>query len=307
LPPIRVAVNVSGIQLGLGDFAAQVSAVLAKTGLDAQYLEIEITESVMIGGDEKVTESLEKLHRQGVRLALDDFGTGFSSLSYVNEIDFDLLKIDQSFVRKITSEPKAAAIARLTISMAQTMQVTAIAEGVEDEGQLRFLRKLHCGQLQGFLFSPAVPASELEAMLAAGGRFSAYAESEEESGRTLLCVDDEPSVLSSLRRIFRSEGYKTLLASSGQEALELLASNDVQVILADQRMPEMTGTEFFSRVKELYPTTIRVMLSGYAEIDSLTEAVNSGAIFRFLTKPWDSEQLKEQVKLAFTTHEKLNR
>lgn len=116
---------------------------------------------------------------------------------------------------------------------------------------------------------------------------------------TLLLVDDEESILSSLKRLFRRDGYRILTAGSGAEALEVLAGNAVDVIISDQRMPNMTGVEFLRRVKTLYPETVRISLSGYTELQSITEAINEGAIYKFLTKPWDDDHLRANVVEAF--------
>jgi len=117
--------------------------------------------------------------------------------------------------------------------------------------------------------------------------------------RTLLIADDEEAILHALIRLFRGEGYTLLTANSGEAALRLLAQNDVQVILADQRMPHMTGTELLFRAKELYPDTVRMVLSGYADITAIADAVNRGNIFRFLFKPWDNDLLRANVREAF--------
>ncbi|MBU0752675.1 MAG: response regulator [Gammaproteobacteria bacterium] len=121
--------------------------------------------------------------------------------------------------------------------------------------------------------------------------------------RTLLLVDDEENILSSLARLLRRDGYRILRATSGREGLELLAANEVGVIISDQRMPEMSGTEFLSQVKELYPDTIRIVLSGYTELNSITDAINRGAIYKFLTKPWEDELLRANIEEAFRSHE----
>jgi diguanylate cyclase (GGDEF)-like protein len=120
-----------------------------------------------------------------------------------------------------------------------------------------------------------------------------------ETERTLLLVDDDADIGAALNRLLRQEGYKILCARSGREGLELLARNEVHVIVSDQRMPEMTGVEFLSRVKDLYPKTVRIILSGYADLSSVTDAINRGAIYKFLTKPWDNETLCANVMEAF--------
>ena len=117
--------------------------------------------------------------------------------------------------------------------------------------------------------------------------------------RTLLLVDDEPNILASLKRLLRRDAYHILTANSGQEGLDVLASNAVDVIVSDQRMPGMLGADFLRKAKLLCPQTIRIMLSGYTELQAVTDAVNEGAIFKFLTKPWEDHQLREHIAEAF--------
>ena len=115
----------------------------------------------------------------------------------------------------------------------------------------------------------------------------------------VLCVDDEPNILTALKRLFRRDGHLILSANSGAQALELLTQHRVDVIITDQRMPGMTGVEMLRAVKELYPDTIRIVLSGYTELQSVTDAINEGAVYRFLTKPWDDDQLRANIEEAF--------
>jgi response regulator RpfG family c-di-GMP phosphodiesterase len=126
---------------------------------------------------------------------------------------------------------------------------------------------------------------------------------ESHTTRTLLLVDDEPNILSALNRTLRREGYQILTANSAAQALDLLVSHKVGVILSDQRMPLMTGVEFLRKVKALYPKTIRMVLSGYTELESVTSAINEGAIFKFLTKPWEDELLLKNICEAFDYYE----
>lgn len=121
--------------------------------------------------------------------------------------------------------------------------------------------------------------------------------------RTILLVDDEEDIGASLARLLRRDGYKILRAKSGLEGLALMMENEVGVVVSDQRMPEMTGVEFLTQVKELYPRTIRIVLSGYADLDAMTDAINRGAIYKYFTKPWDNEVLSSEVLEAFRHHE----
>lgn len=121
--------------------------------------------------------------------------------------------------------------------------------------------------------------------------------------RVLLLVDDEPNILAALTRLLRRDGYRILRAGSGKEGLDILQRQDVGVILSDQRMPEMTGVEFLSEVKKSYPDTVRLVLSGYTDLNSVTDAINQGAIYKFLTKPWDDDLLRDNVREAFEYYE----
>ena len=298
LMPLRVAVNLSPRQFRQHNLLAVVEDALQRSGLPASALELEITESAFIDDVDDAIAITRQLKSLGVKLSLDDFGTGYSSLAYVSRFPFDKLKIDQGFVRDITENPVNAAIATAAIVMARSLNLAVLAEGVETEAQANFLRGKRCDAIQGFLFSRAVPPAEFLALLLGDKRLPVV-ECAANSARTLLLVDDEPNILNSLSRLLRREGYQLLTAGSPAEAFVLLAKHTVHVVLSDQRMPEMTGTEFLSRVRQMYPETIRIVLTGYTDLESVTDAINRGAIYKFLTKPWSDDQLREQIRDAF--------
>ncbi len=298
LVDLRVAVNLSTRQFRQSNLPGLVSEVLAQSGLPAGALELEITESAFIDNVEDAIIQCRALKAIGTKLSLDDFGTGYSSLAYVSRFPFDKIKIDQSFVRDIIENPVNAAIASAAIVMARSMNLSVLAEGVETEAQASFLRFRRCDSMQGYLFSRAVPAAEFEQLLVGDKRLPTPDKTHEHQ-QTLLIVDDEPHILTSLSRLLRREGFQILTALSPGVAFEYLAKQPVQVILSDQRMPEMSGTEFLARVRQLYPDTIRIVLTGYTDLDSVTGAINRGAIYKFLTKPWDDDQLREQIREAF--------
>jgi FixJ family two-component response regulator len=120
---------------------------------------------------------------------------------------------------------------------------------------------------------------------------------------TILCVDDEPNILQSLKRLLRREGYSMLSASSGEEAFKLLEDNEAQLIISDQRMPQMSGTEFLASVKEKYPDALRVILTGYTDVDSITESINKGHIYKFFLKPWNDNNLKLEIRQALEQYD----
>jgi len=121
--------------------------------------------------------------------------------------------------------------------------------------------------------------------------------------RTLLLVDDEPNILQSLKRLLRRGGYQILTAESGQEGLKLLEQHQVQVIVSDARMPGMGGIEFLDRARERWPDCIRIMLSGYTELEAVIQAVNRSAIYKFFTKPWEDDRLRDHIEEAFQQYE----
>jgi diguanylate cyclase (GGDEF)-like protein len=156
--PIRIAVNVSTHQLRQSSWPQTVARILEETGLSPGLLELELTESAILTHEDTTIQALSQLHDMGVGLVLDDFGTGYSSLSSLRRFPIERVKIDRSFVGDITDDPDDAALTAAILSMAQSLQLRVVAEGVETLGQAEFLRERGCHELQGFLFSPAVPA-----------------------------------------------------------------------------------------------------------------------------------------------------
>jgi diguanylate cyclase (GGDEF)-like protein len=294
----RLAVNVSARQFRAGNLETVVSEALARHGVEPARLELELTESALMTDPEHATVMLQRLKDIGVRLSLDDFGTGYSSFAYLSRFPIDTLKVDQSFVNQMVSEANAAGIVAAIISLAHKLGLQVVAEGVETEPQLAYLRKMDCDEIQGYLFSRPLPEADFLALLASGKTLSGQP-APEGVGRTLLLVDDEPGILSALCRMLRQEGYRTLTAENALAGLELLAREEVQVVISDQRMPGLSGTEFLTRVKAMHPDCVRIILSGQADMASVIDAINNGAIYKFLTKPWDPEQLRGHIREAF--------
>ena len=164
--PLRVAVNLSARQFKQTGLVETVRVVLAETGLDPRFLELELTESILLEHTGESLATLRKFHDMGIHLALDDFGTGYSSLSYLKRFPIDSLKIDRSFVRDITTNPDDATIARTVIAMAHNLRMMAVAEGVETQEQLEFLRAHQCDQMQGYYFSRPLTAEVFAQLLA---------------------------------------------------------------------------------------------------------------------------------------------
>ena len=162
---VRVAVNVSPVQFRSPALALNVAATLAACGLSASRLELEITEAVLIRDDEAALDMLHQLRKLGVRIALDDFGTGYSSLSYLQRFPFDKIKIDRAFIKDIAGPGASSSIVQAVVNIAAASDMTTTAEGVETEQQRNLLYILGCTEMQGYLFSPAIPAADVRRLL----------------------------------------------------------------------------------------------------------------------------------------------
>jgi diguanylate cyclase (GGDEF)-like protein/PAS domain S-box-containing protein len=160
LPPVPIAVNLSALQFLQQNLPDKIHAILEETGLEPRYLELELTESTFMQDAEQTITMLQTLKAMGLQLAIDDFGTGYSSLSYLKRFPIDKLKIDQSFVRHLASDPDDAAIARTIINMGHSLRLEVIAEGVETAEQLVFLETEGCDHIQGYYFSKPLAADE---------------------------------------------------------------------------------------------------------------------------------------------------
>jgi len=168
LPLVTMAVNVSAMEFRNEKFLEGIFAILKDTGLDPRFLELELTESVLMKRPASTESILKALRARGVQLAVDDFGTGYSSLSYLRKFSMDALKIDQSFVRQITTAPDETSIVTAMISMGRSLNLRVVAEGVETQKELAFLQACQCDEAQGFYFSRPVPSQQFARLLATG-------------------------------------------------------------------------------------------------------------------------------------------
>ena len=299
LPSLVISVNLSPRQFWHPDLTRIIVRILGDSGLNPRCLELELTEGMVMRDVESAVAMLDELKGLGLQLSMDDFGTGYSSLGYLVRFPFDKLKMDISFVREVTSNPSSAAIARTIIAMAHNLNLKVIAEGIESEGQLGYLRDHGCDEMQGFYFSKPLTADDFERLLREDRKLAFPPESSPHPERTLLLVDDESHVVESLERVLREDGYRILSTTDPLRGFELLATNRVGVVLCDQQMAAMSGTEFLHRVSGLYPGTVRIAMSGYADLAMVTESINRGAIYKFLTKPFSNEVLRQAIARAF--------
>jgi len=298
----EIAINVSTLQLLQPDFVAEVMQALQEHAVPAQMVVLEVRQSALGEDLNQVHRSLAALHREGVRLTLDDFGMGDSNLDSLMRFSVDKIKIHRGFVSGVPGSSRQTAITCAIIAMGHQLGMKVIAHGVETEGQLAFLRRNHCDIFQGHLLGEPMAGDQAGTLLRRRYlRRDAF--SQINPARTLLLLDDEENVLRSLARLFRRDGYTVLVANNVAEAFAQLASQPVQVILSDQRMSDMSGTEFLGQVRGLYPDTMRLVLSGYTDLATVTAAIATGQIYRFLTKPWNDDELRDHIRQAFVAYE----
>lgn len=182
LPPLKMAVNLSARQFKQPNLVQMIAKILNETDLNANYLELELTESLIIENVQQTITTLQQLHDMGIVLSLDDFGTGYSSLSYLKRFPIDILKIDQSFVRDLVFNSDDAAITEAIISLAHSLCLGVIAEGVENQEQLDYLQANGCNEIQGYYFSRPLAVADITKLLEADKKLSCSA-----NMRTLAC------------------------------------------------------------------------------------------------------------------------
>jgi EAL domain-containing protein (putative c-di-GMP-specific phosphodiesterase class I)/ActR/RegA family two-component response regulator len=299
IQPAPVAVNLSARQFQSPDLGTMIGAMLDEFKLEPQLLELEITEGSLMHNTEDAVRTLKHLEALGLRISIDDFGTGYSSLAYLKRFPLHALKIDRAFVKDIGQDSDDTAITLALISMAHNLGLKVIAEGVETEEQLTFLSANGCDEIQGYYFAEPLAAGECTEFLRQKKRLPRLTQRRNAQPASILLVDDDEDALLLLKRILSSNEYEILIATSARQALKMLSEHNVKVVVSDQQMPGMSGVEFLQRVRSLFPDTVRVMLSGHTEFETVSNAINKGEIFRFLAKSWDKEQLRRDIREAF--------
>lgn len=299
LGELSLALGLGMRQLAEAGLLATVEEVLTESGLLPRCLRLELAESVVAGDIAQVLPVLHGLRALGVRVAIDRFGTGPATLADLRRFPIDVLQIDRSFARELGGSPAAEAIPDAIIAMAHSLGIRVMALGVDSEIQCEVLSRKMCDEVRGELLAAPLSAEAAGVLLAGGAVLPKRLLRLHKRERTLLLVDDEPNILAALKRQMRGANCRILTAPGGQQGLALLESEAVDVIVSDQRMPGMTGVEFLRIVKSSHPDTVRMVLSGFTELQSVTDAVNEGAIYKFLTKPWDDIQLRAHIEEAF--------
>jgi diguanylate cyclase (GGDEF)-like protein/PAS domain S-box-containing protein len=294
IKPSPVAVNLSARQFLAKDLGSTIKRILDSQRVDPALIELEITESSLMSNTAESVDTLEYLSGLGLSVSIDDFGTGYSSLAYLKRFPLDALKIDRSFVRDITTDADDANITRAIISMAHSLGLKVIAEGVETEAQAAFLADYGCDQIQGYYLTPPLAADDYVAWLVRRGAPKGLLAADDLRPAVLL-VDDEEIALVLGKRALGKDGYRVHTANNAHEAFKLLSQHRIDVVVSDHHMPGISGIEFLVKVKTLFPDTVRMMLSGIPDIRIAAEAVSRAEVFRFLPKGVSDDRLRAEV------------
>jgi len=303
IAPRPIAVNLSARQFQRKNMADTAEKLLRESGVKPGLLELELTESLLMSDAKEAIETLHQLKHLGVQLSVDDFGTGYSSLAYLKRFPLDELKIDREFIRDATNDPDAAAITIAIINLAHSLQLRVVAEGVETEGQLNFLRLHDCDEIQGFYFAHPVPVEACTRMLIENKRLPIPEGKTTSDPVTLLLVVDNAEEQRRLMRALAPVDLRLLTAKSAGDGFEILALNSVDIVISDNNIPEMSGIEFLTRIRKLHPNTLRVLASS-GDTPTLTRATNKAGIHLFLPRDWTPEQLCAELRETMRTHAK---
>ena len=280
------------------DFASALNSLLLDSRLEPGCLELNI---ITGQGDIPDTSAatLRHLKACGVRFIISAASQANALLAWTGRLPVDGIEVPAGLVQNVTTDPEGVAIVRALVTRAHNMNLKVCAKGIASAHSASVMQACGCDYLQGPLLSGGIPPEAFGALLSRDEPLDGSLMHHPTAERTLLLVDDEENILSSLRRLLRRDAYTILTATSGKQGLEILASNRVDVIVSDQRMPAMTGVEFLHKAKDMCPDTVRLVLSGYTDLQSVTDAINEGAIYKFLTKPWDDAMLRANIEEAF--------
>jgi diguanylate cyclase (GGDEF)-like protein/PAS domain S-box-containing protein len=303
---MRVAVNVSARQFLNVGFDDQVATALMTHGVPAAALELELTESSLIADTQLTITTLQKLKARGVQVSIDDFGTGYSCLAYLHQFPVDKLKIDIAFIRNVTSNPADAAMTETIIRIARSLKMDVIAEGVETAAQLSHLVRQGCDQIQGYYFSRPLPLAALEELLRRGTTLTLPEDTADVARTAVLLVDDDAKALTALEHLLEHDGYQIMTAASVPEALELLALHKVHVIVSGGETAVAGEAGFLQLARDLYPDSLRIVLSASTDPDVVIDTVNRGAVYGFYVKPWDDNALRDKVREACRHYRRLH-
>jgi len=310
---LTISVNVASLQLKGGNLLDEVGSVLSATGVDPSRLTLEITESAVFENAEANIKILSMIRSLGVRLSLDDFGTGFSSLSYLQQLPIDELKIDQSFIMTIESEMDEAPVVAAIIAMAWRLGLQIVVEGIENEAQLNYIERHQCDTYQGFLFAKPMPQDEFfkklrpeDLLPVSGGNMLAGSAATvphvgrgaaAASGGRLLVIDDDPSIGRLVTTLLEEDGILVMTAHTGSVGLALARERRFDLVLLDIGLPDADG---FSLCRQLCADAATqdvpvIFLTARETAGDEARGLGEGAI-DFIRKPVQPDILRVRVR-----------
>lgn len=296
---MRISVNLSARQFRDPGLVERVKWVLSETRLDPAFLELEITESTVMYDSEVAISTLRALKRLGITLSVDDFGTGYSSLSYLKLFPIDVLKVDRSFVRNITTDSNDAAIVRAIVTLAHSLGLVVVAEGAEEAAQVDFLRLVKCDELQGFYFSRPLSDADAELLLCSDRKLDIGELRRKQQKPALLIVDGEPGIRNALKHKLHGENWQILEAGDASEALNVLVTHGAQVVLCSQDMHGMASIRFLDRIRQVFPDIVCIVYTSRNNVESIGNAAVRGDAYSTSHKHWDSDELIDSIRAAF--------
>jgi diguanylate cyclase (GGDEF)-like protein/PAS domain S-box-containing protein len=299
LPSSPIAVNLSARQFQQKGLEDSICRVLRESAVAPPLLQFELTESLLMADPEGAARTLLGLKELGVRLSVDDFGTGYSSLAYLKRFAVNELKIDRVFIRDIVADPDDAAITLAIINLAHSLDLEVVAEGVETEAQVNFLRSHGCDQMQGYYFAAPRTADDCTRALREDLRLSPPSAKDRDKAPSVLLVSGNEHELVVISRALGPAGYRMLAANSEESAFDALSKHGFDIVICDQRLPTMSGADFLAAVRKLHPDVIRVLISAKLDTGALAEAVNAARIHKFISKDWDAKRLRSEVRAAY--------
>ena len=297
LNSIQIAVNLSAIQLMSDDIEAKIKGLINQYKLPPKSIELEITESMSMDDPEKSIQLMDKFSEMGISIAIDDFGTGYSNLAYLQRFQANLLKIDMAFIQDIITSPQSLSIVRTIIGIGHSLNMKVIAEGVETQEQLHLLQKNNCDLVQGYFVSKPLLAADF-IIFYKNFKFANFTKVKIEPEIKILVIDDEKPVISSIIRSLKRLNVPILSAETFENAFSILAKSEIGLIICDQNIAMKKGTDFLADVKRMYPDIIRFLITGATDFETVYEAINSGEVHHFVTKPWDNDLLFNQAREA---------
>lgn len=261
---LQISVNLSQRQFRQANLCSMIASIVAQEGFDPKFLELEITESMVMENPAKTIESMRELRNIGIKLSLDDFGTGYASLNYLKQFPINCIKLDRSYVKDIATDPHDAAICAATISLANSLGLEVVAEGVETAKQYEYLKRLGCKKIQGYYFCKPLPEAEVIAYIESS-------HSKDHSQITasyllnILIIDDDEFTCTFHKQLLENIGHRPIAVSNPTDGLALIRNNPpdfFNLIMLDMLMPEMSGVELIRRICQFdYKIPIAVVTS----------------------------------------------